>query len=98
VQALAAPEAACGAIYHIGSGRGLSVRELAREVAGILGRPELVRFGRAETADSDIPRLVADPRLAQRTLGWNPDPDLESRVRAAVEWWLERMRGRTPRC
>jgi nucleoside-diphosphate-sugar epimerase len=91
VQALAAPEAACGAIYHIGSGRGLSVRELAHKVAGVLGRPELVRFGRTETRDSDIPHLVADPRLAQRKLGWNPDPDLEARVHAAVEWWLERL-------
>lgn len=91
--ALSAPDSACGAVYHIGSGRGTSVRELALEVATFLGRPELVRFGLAETQDSDLPCLVADPRLAERVLRWRPDRDLERRVRAAVEWWVPRLEG-----
>ncbi len=89
--ALAASESACGALYHVGSGRATSVRELALDVAEALGRPELVRFGEAETQDEDLPCLVADPSLAERELGWQPDLDLEERVRGAVQWWLARL-------
>jgi nucleoside-diphosphate-sugar epimerase len=90
--ALAAPESACDALYHVGSGRGVSVREFALDVAVYFERPDLVRFGDADTEDQGVPCLVADPTLAHERLGWNPDPDLEHRVRDAVVWWLERLR------
>ena len=90
--ALAAPESACGTLYHIGSGRGVSVREFALDVAAYFERPDLVRFGDADTEDQGVPCLVADPTLARDRLGWNPDPDLERCVRDAVTWWLERLR------
>lgn len=88
--ALGAPEAAWDALYHIGSGRGTTARDLALMVAGILGRPELVRFGAASTADEAVPTLVADPTLAGRELGWAPGPPLAERVAETVEWWLSR--------
>ena len=97
VSALAAPDSACGALYHVGSGRGTTVRELALEVARCLGRPHLVSFGAAKAADEDLPQLVADPSLASRRLGWRPDLDLETRVRAAVDWWLERLEAEVAR-
>jgi len=89
--ALAAPDASCDALYHIGSGRPTSVRELALDVAADFGRPELVRFGTAEAQDDDVPSLVADPSLARARLGWEPNVDLEGRVRAAIAWWLARL-------
>jgi nucleoside-diphosphate-sugar epimerase len=89
--ALAAPPSACGAVYHIGSGRGTTVRRFALDVAAALGRPELVRFGAAATQDEELPALVADPTRACRRLGWQPDLDLSGRVGAAVSWWLDRL-------
>ena len=66
--ALAAPDTACDALYHIGSGRATSVRELALDVAGYLGHPELVRFGTAAAQDDDVPCLVADPTRARLSI------------------------------
>jgi nucleoside-diphosphate-sugar epimerase len=91
VDALAAPDDACGAVYHIGSGRGTSVRDLALAVAGMVGTGDLIRFGASETADEDVPSLVADPSRASTVLGWRPDLDLEARVHDAVRWWLARI-------
>ena len=94
--ALAAPDDACGAVYHVGSGRGTAVRELAGLIAGILGGESLLRFGASGAEDEGISELVADPSRASATLGWRPDLDLEGRVREAVAWWQERLAARHP--
>jgi nucleoside-diphosphate-sugar epimerase len=89
--ALAAPETACRAVYHIGSGRGTSVRQLALAAAGMVGDRDLIRFGTSRTQDEHVPILVADPSLAREVLGWEPDPDLWNRVSEAVTWWAARL-------
>ena len=88
--ALLCPPAACNAVYHIGSGRGVSVREFAAMVRAAMNVPGEVEFDAAETRDQHVSALVSDPRLATRALGWRPGDDLDSRVRAAVDWWLAR--------
>jgi len=94
--ALEAPESACGTIYHIGSGRGTTVREFAALVARYTGDAGRIRFEASITPDQELPCLVADPALARRVLGWSPTADLESRVRQAVQWWLNRLVRREP--
>ena len=89
--ALRADEAACGALYHVGSGHGTSARGLAMLVAELVGSPSLLRFGDARTADDDVPSLVADPRLARDVLGWVPPSALGAAVERTVAWWLDRL-------
>ncbi len=91
LHALAAPDSACGSLYHVGSGRGTTVRALAQSVAEIVGHGDLIRFGVSGAEDEDLASLVADPSRATAILGWRPDLDLEGRVRDAVEWWLARL-------
>jgi polyisoprenyl-phosphate glycosyltransferase len=91
--ALRAPESACGAVYHIGSGRATTVREFALGVAEVVGDPTLIRFGAGRTPDQDLPSLVAEPARARRLLGWRPHSSLEERLRTATEWWLARLHG-----
>jgi dTDP-glucose 4,6-dehydratase len=88
--ALLCPPSACGAVYHIGSGRGVSVRQFAALVRAAMNGPGEIEFDAAQTRDQHVPALVADPELAMQVLGWRPADDLESRVRAAVDWWLAR--------
>jgi nucleoside-diphosphate-sugar epimerase len=90
VLALRAPAEACDAVYHVGSGRGCTVRAFAHTVAEVVGNRELIRFGVAETEDRRVPALVADPTLARERLGWTPDVDLRSRIHKAASWWLDR--------
>ena len=89
--ALAAKDDAWNAMYHIGTGRATSARELAEMVAGVTGHADLIRFGAGTTQDQDLPALTSDPGLATRMLGWEVDTPLEQRVRSTVEWWLERL-------
>lgn len=94
MDALGAPEAACGAVYHIGSGTGTRVRELALRVAAMVGGVDQIRFGIAETQDASVPILVSDPSLAMKMLGWRPDVDLDARLRETVDWWLLQLEPR----
>jgi dolichol-phosphate mannosyltransferase len=89
--ALRASESACGALYHVGTGRATSVRELVRLVTQLIGGDELVRFGAGRADDDGLSALVANPTLAERVLGCRPAAPLPQRVRAAVEWWLNRF-------
>ena len=91
--ALLAPPSACGTIYHIGSGRGVSVREFAAMAAEALESVGDVEFDRVDTRDRNIPALVSDPGLAIKQLGWRPPDDLQVRIRDAVKWWLARPSG-----
>ncbi|MEO8454265.1 MAG: NAD(P)-dependent oxidoreductase [Sphingomicrobium sp.] len=88
--ALLCPPAACNAVYHIGSGRAVSVRAFAALVRAAMGVPGEIDFDAAETRDQDVSALVCDPQLAMEALGWRPGDDLEARIGATVEWWLAR--------
>ena len=90
VCALAAPAEACGAVYHIGSGRATTTREFAAVVADVLGASELLEFGAVETPDQGLGSLVANPARARAALGWSVAVPLETRIRETVSWWLER--------
>lgn len=90
VAALAASAGACGATYHVGSGRGITIREFATVVADIVGHPELICAGALETPDGKVPFQVANPERARRVLGWFVASDVLSDIRSAARWWVER--------
>lgn len=94
VHAIAAPERAWQALYHVGSGRGTTVRAFALQVAALAGDAKLLRFGARGSQDENLDRLVADPSRVGDALGWQPDTDLEARIRDAVDWWLPRLADR----
>jgi nucleoside-diphosphate-sugar epimerase len=91
LRALAAPGALGSRCYHIGSGRGMTVREFAATVAEVAGRPELLRYGTGPAAEAEGSVIVADPGRADRELGWRAaDPFM--RLKQAAAWTLARDR------
>jgi UDP-glucose 4-epimerase len=70
-------------IINVGSGRDVSIRELARKVVEITGRePEIVYNPRN---DSGPARMCADLTLAQELLGYVPQVPLETGLRLTLE-------------
>jgi nucleoside-diphosphate-sugar epimerase len=92
--ALLCPPSACGAVYHIGSGRVVSVRQFAEVVRMAMDVRGEIEFDTARTRDQHVRALVSNPALAMRALDWQPRDDLEVRIRDAVKWWLARPPGR----
>jgi dTDP-L-rhamnose 4-epimerase len=88
VQALlraAEEEAAAGKAFNVGTGRGITVSEVARTLAGVLGVEVEPRVtGRYRVGD--IRHCYADVSLAQEVLGYEPTVSFENGMRELVEW------------
>jgi len=70
---------------NLGSGRGVSVREMVEAVAGATGRP--VPTVEAPRRAGDPPVLIASSERARRVLGWEPQfTDLRVILETATEW------------
>ena len=80
-------DGADGRAVNVGSGRSVTVRELATKLGEVVGRelePELT----AESRVGDIRHCFADVALAHRTLGYMPKLELEAGM-AELAAWLE---------
>ena len=87
VQASAAPDAV-GRTINIGSGREVSIEEIAKTIAKNIGRPITIDFEpeRVRPPDSEVERLVADSSMARKMLGWQPSVSLEEGLRVTIDW------------
>ncbi|WP_062213253.1 UDP-glucose 4-epimerase GalE [Streptomyces sp. NBRC 109706] len=83
----AAPDGPAGDLtVNIGTGQGVSVRELADLVGEVTGRPELAPVV-AERRAGDPARVVASAELAARQLGFTARHGLREMVASAWEGW-----------
>jgi NAD dependent epimerase/dehydratase len=78
-----------GHVTNIGSGKGISVGELAGLVAEIAGRPD-VRVvtdpGRVRPHASEVFDLVADSTMAKKRFGWEPEVSLRDGLEQVLEY------------
>jgi dTDP-6-deoxy-L-talose 4-dehydrogenase (NAD+) len=90
--ALSADDVAAGLVYHIGRGQGISIRDFAHIVAGVVGDPSLLLFGATHVPDEAQEYIVADPTRARLRLGWAASQRTDERIREAARWWIARAR------
>ena len=69
---------------NLGSGTGTSIGSLLAALEKITGREVPHEF--VSSRRGDPPALYADPKLARRVLGWEPEFDLECILRTAWQW------------
>ncbi len=75
IAAIEAPAAqVVGEVINLGSGFEISIGDLAREIAALVGRPLALEQDRARLRPeaSEVERLWSDNRKAARLLGWRP--------------------------
>lgn len=78
-------ETGASSCYNLGNGQGFSVQEVIDAAERVTGRR--VKVVDRPRRSGDPARLVADPRLAQKELGWQPAyPDLETIILHAWVW------------
>lgn len=86
VEALARAATATGvnrAVINVGSGQGVSINELAGEIARITGSGANVLHNVGQSAG--VSRLVADVSRAKDLLAWEPQTDLAHGLRLTLE-------------
>jgi nucleoside-diphosphate-sugar epimerase len=89
--ALAGCDAALGRAVNIGSGREISVGDLAGHIIACSGkRASLVTDGlRKRPAGSEVERLLADNTLIKELTGWTPKVSLEKGLEKTMAWFRD---------
>jgi nucleoside-diphosphate-sugar epimerase len=72
---------------NIGSGVGVSLRDIAASIARYAGGPARLQIGAIPTRADDPPSLVADVTRLRDEVGWRPRVSLEEGLAASVAWW-----------
>jgi dTDP-glucose 4,6-dehydratase len=87
--------AAVGQTINLGSGREISIGQLAELIAGLVGQSIAVEgdLQRMRPEKSEVDRLLADNTLARTLLKWEPAISLEEGLTHTIEW-IERNLGR----
>jgi dTDP-L-rhamnose 4-epimerase len=85
--ALHAPEAG-GQVVNIGSGRSVTVNEIAERLARILGRDDIEPEVTGRYRVGDIRHCFADVSLAEQVLGYKPEVELDDGM-TELAGWLE---------
>jgi nucleoside-diphosphate-sugar epimerase len=74
-------------VVNIGSGQPVSVRSVVLALAGHLGRPDLLQFGRLPYAEHDPMFICANNRRLTSETGWRPSHGIDQGLKQTVEWW-----------
>ncbi|AET66049.1 nucleoside-diphosphate-sugar epimerase [Desulfosporosinus orientis DSM 765] len=82
-----------GKAINIGSGREISIGQLAQIVQNTVQSNAKIVFerGRVRPRRSEVSRLLADNSLAKKTIGWEPRVSLEEGINLTVVWIAAHM-------
>jgi len=77
-----------GQVVQLGTGREISIGDLAQAIADVVGAPLRLETDpiRLRPAASEVLRLVSNASLAHELLGWSPTVSLTDGLRRTVEW------------
>ena len=82
-------ESGTGEVVNLGSNYEISIGDLAKKIAGIMGKtidigmePERIRPGKSE-----VERLWADNLKAKNLFGWSPEYTLDQGLKETIAWF-----------
>ena len=86
--AAAESDDALGQEINVGSGREISIGDLARLIARLMDKEIEIEVDdrRLRPQNSEVERLVADNTKAKALLGWTPQVTLEDGLRLTIAW------------
>jgi dTDP-glucose 4,6-dehydratase len=92
IAAVASP-GTIGRTIQLGTGEDVSVGDVVSVVAELMGKQlEVTRDEqRVRPTNSEVQRLVSDPRLARELMGWEPSVTLRDGVAQTIDWIRENL-------
>jgi len=83
--ALSSPRAE-GGVFNVGSGQSFTVRDIARAMSEVIGKPQIQPEITGKYRVGDIRHCFADIRHAGDVLGYEPGVRLEDGLRELAAW------------
>jgi dTDP-L-rhamnose 4-epimerase len=75
-----------GQVFNVGSGRSITISEVAKRLAAAMGTPDLTPHVLGKARAGDIRHCFADITLARRELGFLPRRSLDEGMQELVAW------------
>lgn len=84
---------AVGKTINLGSGREISIGDLAKTIARLVDVDVTIEEDeqRLRPGGSEVERLLADNTLAQSLLGWKPTVSLEEGLTLTIDWMRQHL-------
>jgi dTDP-glucose 4,6-dehydratase len=81
-------KAAVGATIHLGTGQTVSIKDVVTMVQNNMAVKKPIRFdkSRVRPKNSEVTKLISDPRYARKMLGWKAKISLEEGIRRTIDW------------
>jgi dTDP-L-rhamnose 4-epimerase len=79
-------DVAAGETFNVGSGRAVTIREVAEEIAAVTGRTDLAPEITGRYRVGDIRHCFADISRARRILGYEPQVSFREGLEELAEW------------
>lgn len=89
LKACSAPAAACGQVFNIAFGDRISLNDLYREIARLLGSTQEPRH--IAPRAGDVRDSLADIAKARSLLGYAPQYDVRRGLAEAIDWYRENL-------
>ena len=77
---------------NVGSGRPISVRDIAGKIGGILGHPDLIRFDTSQINKFEPEFVCANNSHLRANTGWFPRFEIDEGLQDTIDWWRGRLR------
>jgi nucleoside-diphosphate-sugar epimerase len=75
---------------NIASGRPVILKELIKQAAELIGRPDLVRLGALEEALNDPHLLLANTERLNKEVGWQPQYSHGNGLQETIDWYKKK--------
>jgi nucleoside-diphosphate-sugar epimerase len=75
---------------NISSGVPIAIKDVATQIATIIGQPQLLKLGAIAAAANDVPLLVGNADRLNHELNWQPQWSLDQGLRHTIQWWQQR--------
>lgn len=84
---------AIGKVVNIGSGKDISIGELAKTILILVGQEASIELEerRIRPDKSEVMHLLAGTQLAKKLFGWEPQYSLEEGLKKTIEWYRENL-------
>lgn len=96
---IAASDQAVGQVINIGSGKEISIGNLARLILSLMGKPDVPIISesqRTRPEASEVNRLCADNQKAWTLTGWKPEYTLQQGLEETIAWVAEHIQNYRP--
>jgi nucleoside-diphosphate-sugar epimerase len=74
---------------NISTGVPIAIKDIATQIASIIGRPELLKLGAIAAAANDVPLLVGNADRLNNELNWQPQWSIAHGLEQTIDWWRQ---------